>query len=70
MDPNANLAEQDRLLNAETRTDKQRRSELRQALQAWIASGGFQPTWNAYPTATAAYRKWVRNAKRFQDLYR
>ena len=70
MDPNANLREQDELLAATSRIDKQRRSELRRALQGWLASGGFAPDWKAYPKATAAYRAWVRMSAQFADLYR
>ena len=70
MDPNANLAEQSRLLQAESRHDKQRRAELRRALQEWLARGGYAPTWADYPDATKAYRAWVRNSARFADLAR
>lgn len=70
MDPNANLKEQAELLNATSNYDKRRRSELRQALQAWIANGGFAPDWSAYPEATKAYKQWVRDSRKFQDLWR
>jgi hypothetical protein len=70
MDPNANLAEQDRLLTAESNTDKRRRSELRRALLGWLTSGGFAPDWKKYPDATAAYRTWVKQSAKFQDLAR
>ena len=70
MDPNANLAAQGRLLDASSTYDKRRRAELRRALQGWIANGGFQPDWKAYPAATKAYRKWVRKSAKFADLWR
>lgn len=70
MDPNANLAEQDQLLNADTRIDKQRRSELRRALQDWLNHGGFAPAWTKYPEATKAYKHWVRQSAKFADLWR
>ena len=70
MDPNANLAEQARLVDATEREDIMRRKELREALQNWLDHGGFVPTWKAYPAASKAFRAWQRNRIRFQDLYR
>lgn len=70
MDPNANLQEQGTLLDATSASDKRRRSELRRALQEWIARGGFAPNWSAHPAATTAFRKWQRDARKFADLAR
>ena len=70
MDPCANLAEQARLLACESASDKARRRELREALSEWLAHGGFAPKWGAYPEAAKAYRAWVRDRAKFQDLYR
>lgn len=70
MDPNANLAEQSTLLTAEARSDKRRRSELREALLNWLNAGGFAPDWSKHPEATKAYRKWTRDRAKFADLYR
>ena len=70
MDPNANLMEQNTLLDALSNLDKQRRSELRRALQWWISQGGYAPDWSAYPAAAKAYRAWVRAAAKFSDLVR
>ena len=57
MDPNANLREQD------TCTDPRRLRELRQALLAWISSGGFAPDWEAYPSASRDFRSWVSHQR-------
>ena len=70
MDPHANLSEQATLVDATGAYDKRRRAELRRALQEWLCSGGFQPTWKAFPDATKAYRKWVRESAKFADLWR
>lgn len=70
MDPNANLKEQNDLLNAESLSDKRRRAELRRALADWLWSGGFKPDWSKYPDAAKAFRKWQRNMVKFQDLVR
>lgn len=70
MDPNANLAEQSQLLDASSNDDRRRRAELRRALQAWIAGGGFAPDWSKYPEAARAYRAWVRQSAKFADLAR
>jgi len=59
MDPNANLAEQDRILRARLpgeRTDAGRLAELRAALAGWLHRGGFQPDWSACPTAARHWR--------------
>ena len=61
MDPNANLQEQDKLLDQHLHTqllnrhDRERLRELREALVDWIARGGFQPDWAAYPHAAKYY---------------
>jgi hypothetical protein len=75
MDPNANLQEQALILAAVAigtadRSDRARLRELREALHGWLAHGGFAPAWSALPEATSAYRAWVRNRRKFQDLYR
>lgn len=70
MDPNANLQEQATLLDAMDRSDRRRLSELRHALQSWLTSGGFAPNWNTFPQATKAYKAWVRQSAKFQDLAR
>jgi hypothetical protein len=71
MDPNANLAEQERLLTYDdptlrvifggsTLTQTHRRMaarliDLRQALYDWIRDGGFEPDWNLAPNARKYY---------------
>lgn len=70
MDPDANLRAQQALLTTDDRSEKRERSDLRRALQAWLSSGGFSPDWKAYPEATKAYRKWVRDSAKFADLAR
>ena len=70
MDPNANLQEQAELLDASTLQGRRRRAELRRALQDWLARGGFAPAWQQFPTATKAYRQWVRQSAKFADLVR
>lgn len=70
MDPNANLAEQNSLLDTTIPRELRRRAELRRALQEWIAGGGFEPDWKKYPAATKAYRAWRRQSAKFTDLYR
>jgi len=57
-------------LEADTAIDKARRSELRRALLAWIAKGGFAPDWKAYPFAAKAFKEWQRKFGKFQDLAR
>ncbi len=51
MDPNACLR---RINDATSRSE---RNEACDDLRTWIARGGFQPDWTAYPKATAYYRK-------------
>jgi hypothetical protein len=70
MDPNANLAEQERLLTysyAEKLsvfggTPREaacryvdRQAELRAALRAWLTSGGAEPDWTKAPNARKYY---------------
>lgn len=55
MDPNANLQEQS------TCTDPARLRELRQALLAWLTSGGFEPEWVKYQCATNDFQAWRAN---------
>lgn len=70
MDPNANLKEQaecladlarvpvvvgDRLSADDRRFLRSRLSELRAALTDWLARGGFEPDWSAYPAAARYY---------------
>lgn len=71
MDPNANLAEQERLLTAgdmtlrtifggattiiNDRRMNERLIDLRQALYDWIRNGGFEPDWTAAPNARTYY---------------
>ena len=62
MDPNANLAAQERILTEYANTcgpvpDATRRlRELREALVDWLDRGGFQPDWRAYPQAAKYWR--------------
>ena len=59
MDPNANLQEQAAILTERPTPAAYRRlRELRIALQAWIAGGGFPPNWDAYPIARVMYQSW------------
>lgn len=71
MDPNANLAEQDRILakppcaSADplghgllSSYDRYRLYDLRVALRDWIAGRGFEPDWQAYPNAARYYQRW------------
>ena len=62
MDPNANLAEQQTILDNDT-IDRARLRELREALADWLANGGFEPNWTAY-SASSAYHLWYRRATR------
>jgi len=67
MDPNANLAEQQRILRARqpgSRTDAGRLQELRAALAQWLHAGGFEPTWDAYPTAARYWRAFRESRRR------
>ncbi|HEY6117461.1 MAG TPA: hypothetical protein VI172_16025 [Candidatus Dormibacteraeota bacterium] len=51
MDPNATLR---RIEDADTRREQR---EACEDLRTWLARGGFHPDWDAYPKATAFYRK-------------
>ncbi len=58
MDPNANLAEQRRIvaqiLDGDSSADWSRLAELVEALDQWIAGGGFLPAaWNHGPVLVA-----------------
>lgn len=74
MDPNANLAEQERILLARvrlyvnsrihSRAEAGRLTDLRRALFAWLHAGGFQPNWIAYPLAAKHYRLMRASLKR------
>ena len=57
MDPNANLAEQERILNEDSATrDRSRLKDLRFALRSWLDRGGFRPSnWSECPKASAYY---------------
>jgi hypothetical protein len=65
MDPNANLAEQERIIRAwdyrsvsagsPPADERARLAELRAALVAWLERGGFPPTWTAAPFAVVYY---------------
>ena len=62
MDPNANLAEQERIFERGlTRgatyyyADQSRLSELRKALDQWLIHGGFEPDWSKAPNAAKHY---------------
>jgi len=62
MDPNANLQEQEEILNrygapGQQMDDRYRLRELREALQVWIARGGFEPDWSKAPRAAKYYYK-------------
>ncbi len=52
MDPNAAL----RRIDDANRIDAETREVMR-GLRQWLARGGFQPDWDAYPTGTRRYRK-------------
>ena len=62
MDPNANLIEQECIIDAlndyvvpqmqaQEKTRKARLRELRHALREWLKNGGFEPDWNIAPHA-------------------
>lgn len=58
MDPNANLAEQERILAAgaaHATAQRARLHELRQALNNWIGHDGFAPDWSRCPRAAKYY---------------
>ena len=63
MDPNANLAEQERLIarinqyatwSFKIQLEREL-SEFQQALYDWIRDGGFEPDWNKAPHARKHY---------------
>jgi hypothetical protein len=56
MDPNANLAEQERILTSSP-IDRARLRELRDALREWLGNGGFAPDWARHPKAAKYYGK-------------
>lgn len=61
MDPNANLQQQQLLINETPRQDADGELyQLRHDLSAWMRRGGFQPNWDAYPEATKEFRLWHR----------
>lgn len=70
MDPNANLAEQAQLVDVQDRDDIARRRGLRISLREWTLNGGYPPDWSAFPAASLAYRRWLRQSAKFQDLAR
>jgi hypothetical protein len=64
MDPNANLAEQERIIVANRIGDvhihvsqetKARYLDLRTALAEWLQKGGFEPDWEQAPNARKYY---------------
>lgn len=66
MDPNANLAEQESILDRGlTRgatyyyVDQSRLAELRRALCDWLRSGGFAPQWSKYPRGAESFQEWA-----------
>lgn len=66
MDMNANLARQQELLGEGYPDNSYARYEmydLRVALREWLARGGAEPDWSAYPLAAEAYKKWSSSRK-------
>lgn len=61
MDPNANLQEQERILQQplyeRPHHAQVRLRELRQALTGWLSAGGFEPDWSDCPNAARYYKK-------------
>lgn len=61
MDPNANLSEQEDIIergigNLDVRRgDRARLRELRFALEQWLIRGGFEPDWSQCPRAATYY---------------
>lgn len=58
MDPNANLLEQEAILEgtqSDQRGTRARLLDLRQALYDWIRDGGFEPDWTKAPRARGFY---------------
>lgn len=62
MDPNANLRDQEALLQLPKLQSYQRDRlhELRVALRDWIRRGGFEPDWANCPKASDYYHKHGR----------
>lgn len=59
MDPNANLRDQEALLQLGKLQSYQRDRlhELRVALRDWIRGGGFEPDWASCPKASSYYHR-------------
>lgn len=57
MDPNANLREQEALIEAK-QTRSARMRELREALWGWLRGHGFEPEWHKCPKAAKHYRSY------------
>lgn len=57
MDPNACLR---RIADADTRSEV---TDACRDLAGWIARGGFEPDWSAYPAGTRRYRAYCRARK-------
>lgn len=55
MDPNANLQEQERILELGLVADYARLWELRQALDRWLEARGSEPDWLRAPRAARYY---------------
>ena len=62
MDPNATLAEMDRIMSAANGkishvkgADRARLIELTTALREWWIAGGFDPNWDLYPFGTTRF---------------
>ena len=56
MDPNANLREQEDILNETRGKGNARLRELRAALRDWVGNGGFMPTcWPECPRSAKYY---------------
>jgi hypothetical protein len=68
-DPNANLAEQEELMlflddgaasnGFELDAAAERLTELQDAMNDWLANGGFAPDWTKAPNASRYYAKWI-----------
>lgn len=66
MDPNANLRQQEYLIDVKINSgthgvDRKRAraelNELRGALKGWLQGGGFEPAWSEAPLARKYFRK-------------
>jgi hypothetical protein len=61
MDPNANAAEQETIMNTpyrqRTPVQHARLRELRRALDDWRAAGGYEPDWIQYPHLARRYMR-------------